>query len=216
MLKLYSKCCRHYDADASMKSEGKKRVLLTGTCWYELAGLRHLLSVQGYDVCYVLPGNLCAPDDCDLAIVALSAEPVAGWGRYLPWICGLREKVSGEMLVLVPERLKSLKILQNVNSIYSGRENLQRLSFYIDAALTREPVHTDRFSLTESQRRVLKRFSEGDGGKDEPLNQFQNKPWLYRQYARLAEYAGVRNFRMLTLAGLDKEIIRMEKIQNIN
>ncbi|EOX8380413.1 hypothetical protein [Salmonella enterica] len=120
------------------------------------------------------------------------------------------------MLVLVPEGLRKLNVLRNVCPVYSGGENLQQLSIYIDAVLSREPVQTGSFSLTRAQRWALKHFSEGDGGRDEPLNQPQNKPWLYRQYARLAEHVGVRNFRMLTLVGLDKEIIRMEKIQNIS
>lgn len=200
----------------SVRREKRKRIILTGTCWYELTGLWQLLSMLGHDVCRVSPGKCCAMDDWDLVIVALSAEPVAGWGRYLPWICELRERVFGKMLVLVPEGLRTLNVLRNVCPVYSGGENLQQLSIYIDAVLNREAVQAGRFSLTRTQRWALKHFSEGDGGRDEPLNQPQNKPWLYRQYARLAEHVGVRNFRMLTLVGLDKEIIRMEKIQNIS
>ncbi|MBA7901122.1 hypothetical protein FFT88_23365 [Escherichia sp. E4930] len=80
----------------SVRKEKRKRIILTGTCWYELTGLWQLLSMLGHDVCRASPGKYCTPDAWDLVIVALSAEPVAGWGRYLPWICELRERVSGK------------------------------------------------------------------------------------------------------------------------
>ncbi|MEC9652023.1 hypothetical protein RCM09_03665 [Escherichia marmotae] len=90
-----------------------------------------------------------------------------------------------KMLVLVPEGLKRLNVLRNVCLVCSGGENLQQLSIDINAILTSGPVQTDRFSLTQAQRWALKHFSEGSGGKDRPLNQYQSK--LYRQYARLAD-----------------------------
>lgn len=200
----------------SVRKEKGQRIILTGTCWYELSGLRHMLSMRGYDVRNVLPWGCNVSDGGDLLIVALSAESVAGWGRHLSRVCELRALFSGKMLVLVPERLKSLNVLRNVSPVCSGRESLQQLSVYIDAVLSRKPEQTGRFRLTEAQRRVLERFSEGDGSRDGPLNQAQSKPWLYRQCAQLAENTGVRHFRMLMLTRLDKEIVRTEQIQNIN
>ncbi|MFI0561075.1 hypothetical protein ACH33A_25845 [Escherichia coli] len=88
-----------------------------------------------------------------------------------------------KMLVLVPEGLKRLNVLRNVCLVCSGGENLQQLSIDINAILTSGPVQTDRFSLTQAQRWALKHFSEGSGGKDRPLNQYQSK--LYRQYAHM-------------------------------
>ena len=196
----------------SVRKEKGQRIILTGTCWYELSGLRHVLSMRGYDVCNVLPWGCNVSDGGDLLIVALSAESVAGWGRHLSRVCELRALFSGKMLVLVPERLKSLNVLRNVSPVCSGRESLQQLSVYIDAVLSRKPEQTGRFRLTEEQRRILKCCSEGK----RPLKQAKSKPWLYRQCAQLAENTGVRHFRMLMLTRLDKEIVRTEQIQNIN
>ncbi|EKK5946230.1 helix-turn-helix domain-containing protein [Salmonella enterica] len=64
----------------------RQKILLTGTCWYELTGLWHLLSAQGHNVYRVPPGYPCVREGWDLIIVALSAEPVTGWGRHLSWI----------------------------------------------------------------------------------------------------------------------------------
>ncbi|WP_257211314.1 hypothetical protein [Salmonella enterica] len=61
----------------------RKRILLTGNCEYELLGLSHLLAGMGYAV--VRP-EMSPPGAYDLALVALSAEPLAGWGRHLKGI----------------------------------------------------------------------------------------------------------------------------------
>ncbi|MFL4555371.1 hypothetical protein ACH19I_02025 [Yersinia kristensenii] len=37
-------------ADVTMAKGRTRKILLTGTCWYELTGLWHLLSAQGDDV----------------------------------------------------------------------------------------------------------------------------------------------------------------------
>ncbi|HBA7544031.1 TPA: hypothetical protein J1Y36_002880 [Escherichia coli] len=190
----------------------RRRVVLVGTCWYELTGLWHLLSAQGYDVYFVPPGDSCARNDQDLVIVALSAEPVAGWGRHLARIRELRKKLSGEMLVLVPERLEALKVLRDVCPIYSGRGHLSYLKGIVHMALNRENVRAGQFRLTSGQRRALKRFSES--GRDSPLNLEQNERILYWHYARLAENVGVRNFRLLLMAGLEREIRETEEGQH--
>lgn len=109
--------------DMLVSMRGKK-ILLTGTCWYELTGLWHLLSAQGYSVYRVPPGYSCVRHGWDLIIVALSAESVAGWGCHLSWIRELRAEISGDMLVLVPERLK---VLRNICPVYSGCRSLSNL-----------------------------------------------------------------------------------------
>lgn len=49
-----------------------------------------------------------------------------------------------------------------------------------------------------------------------PLNLRQDERWLYYHYARLAAKVGVRDFRLLLLTGLDREICRIAKIQTVN
>ncbi|ENW9230522.1 TPA: hypothetical protein ACF37U_002518 [Escherichia coli] len=103
----------------------KQKILLTGTCRYELTGLWNLLTEQGYDVYRVPLGYSCARHGWDLIIVALSAEPVAGWGRLFPQIREIRSQMSGKMITLVPERLKKMKVLFDVCLVYSGHVSLQ-------------------------------------------------------------------------------------------
>ncbi|EDI0785164.1 hypothetical protein CC851_25275, partial [Salmonella enterica subsp. enterica serovar Kasenyi] len=65
----------------------RKRVLLTGNCEYELLGLQHLLSDMD---CEVLRPEMSYGGTYDLIVVALSAGPLVGWGRYLRHIRLLR------------------------------------------------------------------------------------------------------------------------------
>ncbi|CAD5534787.1 Uncharacterised protein [Escherichia coli] len=189
----------------------RQRILLTGTCWYELTGLWHLLSAQGFNIYRVPPGDSCVREGWDLVIVALSAEPVAGWGRHLSWIRELRAEMSGEMLVLVPERLEMLKVLRNTCPVYSGCIHLSDMERTVRITLNRNTVRTGKFCLTSGQRLVLKRLSER--GRDRPLNLKQSERGLYWHYARLAENVGVRDFRMLLMTGLDREVHKMEDLQ---
>ena len=46
-----------------------------------------------------------------------------------------------------------------------------------------------------------------------PLNLKQSERGLYWHYARLAENVGVRDFRMLLMTGLDREVHKMEDRQ---
>ncbi len=201
----------HSGEDMMVVRETRKKLLLTGTSWYELTGLWSLLSAQGYDAYRVPLGDFCAREDWDLIIVALSAEAVAGWGRHLPRICELRAEMSGEMLVLVPKRLEMLKVLRNICPVYSGYMPLPELEKTVRIVLNRKAVRAGKFCLTPGQRLALKRLSER--GRDRPLNLKLSERGLYWHYARLAENVGVRDFRMLLMSGLDREAYKMENLQ---
>ncbi|EEW8309543.1 hypothetical protein KF981_004703 [Escherichia coli] len=191
-----------------MDRKNKGKILLIGTCWYELTGLLNLLLVQGHDVYRVPLGYSCVREGWDLIIVALSAEPVAGWGRHLSRIRELSAEMFGEMLVLVPERLEMLKVLRNICPVYSGCLPLPDLERTVRMALNRNAVRTGKFRLTSGQRLALKRLS--GRGRERPLNLKQSERGLYWHYARLAENVGVRDFRMLLMTGLDREVNKME------
>lgn len=120
--------------------------------------------------------------------------------------------MSGEMLVLVPERLKMLTILQGICVVYSGCEALRKLKMNIRTVLTGGALQNSRFSLTEGQRRALKRLSER--GRDRSLNlKPEEREWYYH-HARLADNVGVRDFRLLLMTGLDRELIKLEGIED--
>lgn len=118
--------------------------------------------------------------------------------------------MSGEMLVLVPERLEMLKVLRDICPVYSGCMPLSYLerTVRIPMVLNIKTARIGKFRLTSGQRLALKRLSER--GRDRPLNLKQSERGLYWHYARLAENVGVRDIRMLLMTGLDREVHKME------
>lgn len=130
-----------------MDGETKGKILLTGTCWYELTGLWFLLSAQGHNVYRVPPGYPCARHGWDLIIVALSAAPVAGWGRHLSRLRELRAEIFGEMMVLVPERLEMLKCCE-ISVRCTADVYLCDLERTVRMTLNRKSVCTGKFRLS--------------------------------------------------------------------
>lgn len=191
-----------------MTKNMKKKFLLTGTCWYELIGLWHLLSTLGYDVFHVPFGYSCAHERWDLVIVALSAEPVCGWGRHLPWIRSLKSQLSGEMVVFVPERLKNINILKDICSVYSGRKKQQYIIKFINTALSSNSSLTTQLQLTDGQLRVLNHLLERKDKRS--LN--SKERGLYYHQSRLVESIGVRNLKLLLMTGIERELSRMGKL----
>ncbi|KDV96388.1 hypothetical protein AB85_5051 [Escherichia coli 2-156-04_S3_C1] len=78
-------------------------------------------------------------------------------------------------------------------------------------ALNKQAFRAGKFRLTSGQRLALKRLSEN--GRDRPLNLKQSERGLYWHYSRLADNVGVRDFRMLLMTGLDREVHEMEEPQ---
>ncbi|MEB7742819.1 hypothetical protein NGB58_27460, partial [Escherichia coli] len=87
-------------------------------------------------------------------------------------------------VVLVPEKLKTLKVLQGVCLVHNGCESLQQLKDFIGAMLNGPETRSCRFSLTPGQCRALTRFSAG--GRDIPLKLKQDERGLYYHYTQLA------------------------------
>ncbi|EEQ3299491.1 hypothetical protein ABLI14_003754 [Escherichia coli] len=173
-----------------------KKILLTGSCWFEIAGLWYLLSEKGYKVTRA-PMDSCTKNTFDLTIIALSAEKIPGWGRHISAIREMRKRISGEMIVLVPHRLEHLTLLQDVCCIYNGYKNVETLGEFIC-----EQLYTDFFSLkkikiTKGQRQIID-LTLG-------VSQICYDQRLYYHQIRLAKNVGVRNLRLLIMAGLTKD-----------
>lgn len=109
------------------KSNYRKRLLLTGNCWYELTGLWYLLSDENHDIYRAPAGYFCSSTAFELTVVALSAEPIITWSRHISWIKELRRKMTGNMILLVPERFKSLVSLHDICEVYSGHSTPEQL-----------------------------------------------------------------------------------------
>ncbi|HGX3883538.1 TPA: hypothetical protein ACNEK2_002302 [Escherichia coli] len=97
-----------------------RKILLFGTCEYELIGLKCFLSEDGYSV-----GNYTGDNfkdiDCDVFIVALSSEPVMKWGRFFSLLYTLSCDFTGKIILLVPEKIGVLNIFPGIDRIIIGK-----------------------------------------------------------------------------------------------
>lgn len=94
----------------------RQKILLTGTCWYELTGLWHLLSAQGHNVYRVPPGYPCVREGWDLIIVALTRHH---WSVMWPLniharleiITGLFNRLQKTLRAMPPDDRDNLPLL---------------------------------------------------------------------------------------------------------
>ncbi|EHP5210709.1 hypothetical protein KO995_004818 [Escherichia coli] len=97
-----------------------KKIFLFGTCEYELIGLNHLLSEEGYSVESYTGGSF-QDIDCDVFIAALSSEPVMAWGRFFSLLYTLSCNFTGKIILFVPEKIGVLNIFPGINRIVIGK-----------------------------------------------------------------------------------------------
>ena len=184
-----------------------KKVLITGSCWFEMTGLWHALSEDGYDVYRAPFEYFCAPHAYDLTVVALSAEKILGWGRYIPGIRALRKRVSGNIVVLVPNRLENLTVLQDVCLLYNGHESIDNIKQFLYSQLKEnKTIQKKKFDMTLGQLRVLKKISN----RNNPKRVYDRR--MYYHQRCLVKNIGVKNLNILRIAALDKEISSLDTI----
>lgn len=179
---------------------GRKRVLLTGQCEYELTGLHHLLTGMG---CEVRRPAMQTAGPYDLVVVALSSVPLAGWGAYLAGVRALHAATSAPMVVLVPERLQGLRLLRGTARIYSGRQSLAWLGNRLRSAPDDAPLPVPGGHLTRRCQQVLMSLRLAVRGSAS-LKAASRQDYYFR--ARLVEYVGVENLHVLCVSGLISEV----------
>ncbi|EPQ7464146.1 hypothetical protein ACUV8E_004809 [Escherichia coli] len=170
------------------------KILITGSCWLEITGLWHLLSEKGYNVTRAPIGYHCAKDYFDLTVIALSAEKIPGWGRYISEIRNIKQRMLGDIVVLVPERLKDITLLQDICNVYSGYEDIDMLAQFIHDRLNGDFLCREKIRLTKGQLQVVNRTLE--------MPRFYYDRKLYYHQGRLAKNIGVKNLRLLMMTGL--------------
>lgn len=178
----------------------RKRVLLTGNCEYELLGLLHLLSDMG---CEVLRPEMSYGGTYNLIVVALSAGPLVGWGRYLRHIRLLRAANTAPMVVLVPPRLQGLRLLRGMARVFCGRSSLARLRAVLGMVSGDGADTTPSVGLTRRQTQALMNLRLAVSS-NASLKVVYHRDYYLR--ARLVERVGVDNLHVLCASGLLSEV----------
>ncbi len=179
----------------------RKRILLTGSCEYELQGLSLLLAGMGYEA---VREEASPPGACDFILVALSAEPLAGWGRHLQGIRMLYAANPVPVVVLVPERLKGMRLLRGTAQVISGRAGLESLRSLLRLAFETPPAPDLSGELTRLRLQTLLSMLRAINS-NEPLTVMSHKDYYPR--TRLVEYVGVANLHVLCVSGLLSGVI---------
>ncbi|EBA1561085.1 hypothetical protein DNU54_20195 [Salmonella enterica subsp. enterica serovar Ajiobo] len=178
----------------------RKRVLLVGNCEFELLGLQHFLTSLG---CEVILEEMSANGPYNLVVVALSAGPLAGWGRYLRDIRMLHAGIPAPMIVLVPPQLQAFQLLRGTGLVCNGRDSLSRLRTVLNQALD------SGFCLSETRPLSLRRQSALISLRLAVRNNASLKTENRKEYyhrARLVEHVGVDNLHVLCVSGLVSEV----------
>lgn len=177
---------------------------MTGNCEYELLGLSYLLAGMGYAV---MRPEMSPPGAYDLVLVALSAEPLAGWGRHLQGIRMLHAASPVPMVVLVPSRLQEMRLLRGTAQVISGRDSLLRLRDMLRQALKGSAGPESSGELTDLRKRTLISLCTAIT-RNASLKAASRKDYYLR--ACMVEYAGVENLHVLCTSGLLPGVITDE------
>ncbi len=136
---------------------------------------------------------------CDLILVALSAEPLIGWGRHLQGIRMRYAAMPLPMVVLVPERLKGMRLLRGMAQVISGRECLAQLEGKLQLILKGRGCSVNKSDECCCWLQAM-RYLRQTSVFETPLKTSSHGEYYRR--ARLVKYVGVDHLHVLRLSGL--------------
>lgn len=102
-----------------------KNILVTGSCQSEVQGVLCLLKGMGTVAAEL--GD-ATPTPNDLVIVAMSAIPLLGWAEQFPRLLDMKLRWRCELVVLVPNVVASIRLLEGVGCIIPGGYSLDWMS----------------------------------------------------------------------------------------
>lgn len=102
-----------------------KNIVVMGACEVEVQGVLSLL--EEMDIPAVRAGVSPLTSD-DLLIVAMSAEPLLGWAKHLPFLLAMKLRWRCAMVVLTPNEIADVRLLDAVGCIVPGGYSLGWMS----------------------------------------------------------------------------------------
>lgn len=116
--------------------------------------------------------------------------------------------MSGNIVVLVPNRLENLSVLQDVCLLYNGHESIDNIKQFLYSQLKEnKTIQKKKFDMTLGQLKVLKKISN----RNNPKRVYDRR--MYYHQSCLVKNIGVKNLNILRIAGLDKEISSLDTIE---
>lgn len=180
-----------------------RKVLVCGRNVYETEGVVCLLELAGCDV--TRQDMMKASGEYDLIVVTLGTDLLAGWGRNCEQIRLLRHRVQGNMVVLVPEKLKKLRLLRDICLVYSGQVSLQELKSFLFAIMRGRAVLSEPVRFTAGQRKAAGALQRAGRENRCSLRPAERAEYYHRVH--LTETVGGGNIQMLFVTGLLERIL---------
>lgn len=179
------------------KNVSKRRIVMTGSCEYEMRGLELMLAGEGFRTARLQNEE---PGERDLLVLALSAEPLLHWGRHLSRLRKLRAVYRCRILVLVPALLHRLRLPGDLIFVCSGRSShaVLRSAIYLALAAPWGKLsvrHVPEVTQHEIRSYLLRRLlCNGNAGSE-------GRRRDYYQRSRMVSVSGLPNVHVMMVAG---------------
>ncbi|SPW34523.1 Uncharacterised protein [Edwardsiella tarda] len=179
--------------------------VLSGTCYYELLGLKEFFLSIGeqvvvYDDDHEIK-NVVKKDD--VLVFALSDEPLLGWGRHINRIRNYYYKLPCPIIVIVPPKLRTIKIFHEFCATLpgglTGLETVEELQLFHNSSFSNERKHFSNALLSIKQREILNQVAFRCS-KNSPLRNGWKKNDYYH-CGKLLSVLGVDNLHTLSVIG---------------
>lgn len=169
-----------------------KRIITSGSCWYEVSGLERLLKDEGYEIRALKD---VAPSRNDVLLIALSAEPVLSWGRFLSALVFIRRRYRCQTIVLVPGRLKNIHHLFGAIQMVDGSCSFSELRKCLTELISGKQKALKPISRQHTDHSRVKLISEAFR---RPYGKKERNRYYYSR-ARLVGLTGMPHMHMLTV-----------------
>ena len=182
--------------------QDKGKILVCGECHYESEGTALLLEEEGW---HVIRGNTgTASGEYILTVVALSAVPLPSLGKHTEQLYALRRRVRGNIVILLPEPLQTLRLLHRVGKVLCGRTGIQHLREQLCSLVSSGPFPTEgSLWFTDRQLEELNRLRTA-GRHRRSLSPENVTGYWHR--SQLVRAVGGDNLQVLFASGLDRII----------
>ncbi|MEQ4531522.1 MAG: hypothetical protein ABN478_09510 [Mixta sp.] len=151
------------DIIGNMEIKGKN-ILLLGTCEYEMLGLTHILTELG--CCVLRNSEVSSRYKPYLTVVALSAEPLLGWGKHISFINEIFSKSNNRVLIVAPKRYSNLTLLKRCCFLLDGQLGLEKLRESLSEVLEeKRGTIKDYYNFTSFYSGIIQAISMTDDEK---------------------------------------------------
>lgn len=185
-------CLSSCKLDSHNEFMTKKRIIISGSCWYEVSGLESVLKGEEYEIQALKD---VTPSPSDVLLIALSAEPMLNWGRFLSALVFIRGRYRCQTIALVPGRLKNIHYLFRSIQTVDGSCSISELKKCLIGLISEKQQPMTSITRKQTCYNRVKFMYEAFR---RPYGKKERNRYYYSR-AKLVELTGMPNMHMLTV-----------------